>query len=246
MLQRGPGTAPPLAFAAVAEARILVVEDDPGIASGLERALTAEHYIVDIARTGAEALRLAMHEPANEPDLVLLDLGPARPATGWRCAGDPGSETVDAGHRVDGTRRGARRRGRPRRRRRRLRHQAIPPRRVAGPPPCSSASCRARAATGDDRSARGRRRGPSGLVRRQTSSSCGPRSSTSSPRWSRNAGPRRAPRRADARRLGRELLRLDEDARRPHGVIAPQARQRPVGPGSITTLRGVGYRLERS
>lgn len=55
--------------------RILVVEDDPGIASGLERALTGEHYVVDIARTGAEALRLALHEPANEPDLVLLDLG---------------------------------------------------------------------------------------------------------------------------------------------------------------------------
>jgi DNA-binding response OmpR family regulator len=59
----------------VAEARILVVEDDPGIASGLERALTAEHYTVDVARTGAEALRLAMHDPSCEPDLVLLDLG---------------------------------------------------------------------------------------------------------------------------------------------------------------------------
>ena len=43
----------------MAEARILVVEDDPSIASGLERALTAEHYTVDIARTGEEALRLA-------------------------------------------------------------------------------------------------------------------------------------------------------------------------------------------
>jgi DNA-binding response OmpR family regulator len=59
----------------VAEVRILVVEDDLGIASGLDRALTAEHYVVDIAPTGAEALRLALHEPASEPDLVLLDLG---------------------------------------------------------------------------------------------------------------------------------------------------------------------------
>jgi len=59
----------------VAEARILVVEDDPGIASGLERALTAENYLVDIARTGAEAIRYAMHDPSSEPDLVLLDLG---------------------------------------------------------------------------------------------------------------------------------------------------------------------------
>ena len=54
---------------------MLVVEDDPGIASGLERALTAEQYVVDVARTGADAVRLALHEPAAEPDLVLLDLG---------------------------------------------------------------------------------------------------------------------------------------------------------------------------
>jgi DNA-binding response OmpR family regulator len=59
----------------VPEARILVVEDDPGIASGLQRALTAEQYIVNVARTGAEAIHLALHEPDGEPDLVLLDLG---------------------------------------------------------------------------------------------------------------------------------------------------------------------------
>jgi DNA-binding response OmpR family regulator len=59
----------------VAEARILVVEDDAGIASGLQRALTAENYLVVIARTGAEALRVAAHDPSSEPDLVLLDLG---------------------------------------------------------------------------------------------------------------------------------------------------------------------------
>ena len=57
------------------EARILVVEDDLGIASGLQRALTAEQYIVNVARTGAEAIHLALHEPDGEPDLVLLDLG---------------------------------------------------------------------------------------------------------------------------------------------------------------------------
>jgi len=59
----------------VSEARILVVEDDSGIATGLERALTAEQYAVDIARTGAEAVRLALHDPDAEPNLVLLDLG---------------------------------------------------------------------------------------------------------------------------------------------------------------------------
>jgi DNA-binding response OmpR family regulator len=55
--------------------RILVVEDDAGIASGLERALTAADYVVDVARTGADAIHLAMHDPTGQPDLVLLDLG---------------------------------------------------------------------------------------------------------------------------------------------------------------------------
>jgi len=59
----------------VAGARILVVEDDPGIASGLSRALSGEGYAVDIAASGAEALRLAVDESSADHDLVLLDLG---------------------------------------------------------------------------------------------------------------------------------------------------------------------------
>ena len=54
--------------------RILVVEDDPGIAGGLERALTNAGYAVRRAGTGAEAVRVVEAErPAF--DLVLLDLG---------------------------------------------------------------------------------------------------------------------------------------------------------------------------
>ena len=44
----------------------------------------------------------------------------------------------------------------------------------------------------------------------------------------RGAGAGRHPRDADVRRLGRELVRLDQDARRPHRGAAAQARRRPV------------------
>jgi DNA-binding response OmpR family regulator len=53
--------------------RILLVEDDPGIASGLDRALTAEGYAVRVAATGGEALGWLTAD--DKPDLVLLDLG---------------------------------------------------------------------------------------------------------------------------------------------------------------------------
>lgn len=52
--------------------RILIVEDDDGIAAALVRALTAQGYDVDRAATGTRA-RAAVREAM--PDLVLLDLG---------------------------------------------------------------------------------------------------------------------------------------------------------------------------
>jgi DNA-binding response OmpR family regulator len=52
-------------------ARILLVEDDATIGDGLRRALQAQGYAVAWAETGAEALRLAAGDPF---DLVLLDL----------------------------------------------------------------------------------------------------------------------------------------------------------------------------
>ena len=51
--------------------RILVVEDDATLGGGLREALLANGYLASWARTGAEALELAAAEPA---DLVLLDL----------------------------------------------------------------------------------------------------------------------------------------------------------------------------
>jgi two-component system response regulator RegX3 len=49
--------------------RLLVVEDDPGIAQPLRTGLQREGFEVELAATGAEALAAA------EVDLVLLDLG---------------------------------------------------------------------------------------------------------------------------------------------------------------------------
>ena len=51
--------------------RILVVDDDPEIASFLKRGLVYEGYTVDTASDGTEALAKARE---REPDLVILDV----------------------------------------------------------------------------------------------------------------------------------------------------------------------------
>lgn len=53
-------------------ATILIVEDDPTIADGLVRELTAHGYLTTLVRTGREAIDAAS---AATPDAVLLDLG---------------------------------------------------------------------------------------------------------------------------------------------------------------------------
>jgi DNA-binding response OmpR family regulator len=55
----------------LAMTRILVVEDEPGIAFALKADLEAEDYAVTIATTGDEALRLARPDAF---DLILLDI----------------------------------------------------------------------------------------------------------------------------------------------------------------------------
>jgi two-component system response regulator MprA len=52
--------------------RILVVDDDPGVRSSLERALRLEGYEVEAAPDGSSALRSLAVAP---PDAVVLDLG---------------------------------------------------------------------------------------------------------------------------------------------------------------------------
>ncbi len=54
----------------VDQRRLLIVEDDPGIGSSLERALVNAGYDCERAVTAAEARAVS-----TEPDLVLLDLG---------------------------------------------------------------------------------------------------------------------------------------------------------------------------
>jgi CheY-like chemotaxis protein len=51
--------------------RILLVDDDPGIREMLGRVLESEHYEVELAGTGREAVAKFAADP---PDLVLLDL----------------------------------------------------------------------------------------------------------------------------------------------------------------------------
>ena len=52
--------------------RVLVVEDEPGLARALAINLRARTYEVDVAASGAHALTLAARQP---PQVVILDLG---------------------------------------------------------------------------------------------------------------------------------------------------------------------------
>ena len=52
--------------------RILIVEDDPSLASGLGRILEAEGYAVDVTSRGEQAVEAARQERF---DLVILDIG---------------------------------------------------------------------------------------------------------------------------------------------------------------------------
>ena len=52
--------------------RILLVEDDPSLANGLQTALRREGLAVDHVTTGKAALQMVQ---ADAPDLIILDLG---------------------------------------------------------------------------------------------------------------------------------------------------------------------------
>jgi two-component system response regulator MprA len=51
--------------------RVLVADDDPDVRDALERALRFEHYVVELAVNGADALA---HIAARPPDLLVLDV----------------------------------------------------------------------------------------------------------------------------------------------------------------------------
>src|SRR5262245_39108187 len=59
------------AFESARHPRILVAEDEPGIALGLEDTLRFEGYDFDVVTSGAMASRRALEEPF---DLILLDV----------------------------------------------------------------------------------------------------------------------------------------------------------------------------
>ncbi|WP_253763527.1 response regulator transcription factor [Hamadaea flava] len=64
-------TPTPVAAAPARTARLLLIEDDDGVARLIARALSRDGYVVERAGTGEEGLRYATDE---EFDLVLLDL----------------------------------------------------------------------------------------------------------------------------------------------------------------------------
>jgi two-component system, OmpR family, response regulator VicR len=53
---------------------ILVVEDEPSVARGLEYGLKAEGYLVSVATTGAKALEMVRAGKELGPQLILLDI----------------------------------------------------------------------------------------------------------------------------------------------------------------------------
>ena len=60
--------------------RVLIVEDDPAIATLLAEVASSAGYACETARSGEEAIELAEKEP---PALVCLDIGLAGTADGW-------------------------------------------------------------------------------------------------------------------------------------------------------------------
>jgi DNA-binding response OmpR family regulator len=54
--------------------KILIVEDEEGLAEGIRLNLEAEGFTVDWARDGSEGLRKALVDPPNSPDLLILDI----------------------------------------------------------------------------------------------------------------------------------------------------------------------------
>jgi DNA-binding response OmpR family regulator len=69
--------------------RVLVVDDEPQIAAMLNHVLTTLGYVVLVAETGADALRIV---PGFCPDVVLLDMA---------LPGIPGEIVLDCLHAAD-------------------------------------------------------------------------------------------------------------------------------------------------
>ncbi len=208
---------------------ILLVEDERSIAEPFASALEREGFEAVVAPTARAALELFRR---RDPSLVLLDIalpGRRRPRGLPRAAARVGR----ADHHAHRARDGDRPRRRPRAGRRRLRGQAVQrgrgdrahPRRPAPQRPRHDRG--APAGDRDRRPAARPRRAQRGARRRAA------RPLAQGVRPARAADARRGPRRhargPDVRRLGRELVRLDQDARR--------ARRLPAGASSATTRR---------
>ncbi len=68
--RHSPGSSPSACGEEPGRPRVLVVDDDPDVRRFCERLLRRDGVLVETAADGAEALRLAQHQP---PDVVVLD-----------------------------------------------------------------------------------------------------------------------------------------------------------------------------
>src|SRR6476469_337644 len=209
-------------------ARILFVEDEPAIAEpfGRARARRLRDRRRGQRRRGPRALRRRAARPRA-----------ARPQPPRRRGPRPLSRVEGRGRRADHHAHGAGHRARPgrrpRARRRRLRGQALQRRGGRGPdprraPPDRRAGARPPRAAGR-RASHDRRRGPArvGGRRRADPVAQGVRPARRARPSRRSGGHARG---ADAPAVGRELVRLDEDARRPRRLAAAQAGRRRSAP----------------
>ena len=104
-----------------APARILLVDDEVAIQRAVGPLLRSRGYDVEIAATGADALRMFAEQPAR---LDRARPGPARSGRDRGLPADPGARQ-DADHRAVGARGRSRQGERARPRRRRLRDEAV-------------------------------------------------------------------------------------------------------------------------
>ena len=135
--------------------RVLIVEDEPNIASFARMYLEAAGFDVSLAARGDDGLRMAEAEP---PDLIILDL--MLPGIDGLEVRSASARAADADHHAHGARRRGRQGRRPGARRRRLHHQAVQPARAGRARPGRAAPRREPAGGGRPAPADHHRGGP--------------------------------------------------------------------------------------
>ena len=223
--------------------RLLIVEDDAPLASGLQRILEAEGHAVDVtlARRGRGARRVAREVRPGDPGHRPAADGRLRGAAAAARVG-AGQERPDAGAGAHRARRGRGPRARPRPRRRRLHGEAL---RHAGADRAGARAAAplagARRAAHRARAADARHGRQKGILEKRAPGARGARvggaRSAARARWRRSCRRRRSSRRW---RAGATISRPTRS--RSTSRACARSSSRPAS--SIRTVRGFGYMLE--